>query len=482
VPTPINPTRPALPTPAVTPNVPLSIFVPPPTIPSTSTPILFPPETAGHPLGRLVRYGLGMGISESYTDNFDLTSKHQRENFRTSILPGVTAELAATFLKGRLAYTLGVSHDSSAKEDDDINFFHQLAAAANWQASPRLSFSLSESFVRSDEPTLADRLNLRRVRRPFTSNVLSLQSDYQLEPIRLSASYTLGLFSDSETNILGLSSGSSTNTVSHTFGLTGSTTLYTANTVSLGYQYLTSRTDTHAGTSRTGATTRDSSETIQAHQLTATYARQINPRTTAGITGSFGWTTEDSNTNGTTGDYESWNVSVFNGYTVGPWTLAGSIGYGGIIRDSGNDSTITTTSSLSYRFARAIATVGVDSGFSQTFAQGQNFGVIETHGVTGSFSYTITPAISALATGSWRENQNTGNTNTLGSDKQTTWQVGARIGVRLTHWLSLSGSYDHIEASSSGKTTAQTTPLVNGIARTGDYVENVGSITLSAAF
>jgi hypothetical protein len=472
VPTPINPTRPALPTPAVTPNVPLSIFVPPPTIPSTSTPILFPPETAGHPLGRFVRYGLGIGLSESYTDNFDLTSKHQQENFRTSLLPGVSAELAGAFLKGRLSYTLAVSHDSSAKEDD-INFFHQLAANATWQASPRLSFSLSESFSYTDEPTLADRLSLRRVREPFTSNVTSLSSDYLIEPFRLSATYSLGLFS-----------GSGTNTVSHTFGLNGSATLYTANTVTLGYQYLTSHTDTHATASTSGgAATQDASETIQGHQITATYSRQINPRTTAGITGSFGWSTEDSNTNGTTGgDFETWNVSIFNGYTVGPWTLAGSIGYGGVIRDSGNDSTITTTSSLSYRFARAIATVGVDSGFSQTFAQGQNFGVIETHGVTGSFSYTITPAISALATGSWRENQNTGNTNTLGSDKQTTWQVGATIGVRLTRWLTLSGSYDHIEASSSGKTTGQTTPLVNGIARTGDYVENVGSVTLSAAF
>jgi len=466
-----------LPTPAVTPNVPLSIFVPPPTIPSNATPILFPPEAAGHPLGRLVRYGLAIGVSEEYTDNFNLTSTHQRENFRTSILPGVTAELAGAFLKGRLSYTLAVSHDSTAKEDD-INVFHQLAANATWQASPRLSFGLTESFVRTDEPTLADRLSLRRVREPFTSNLTSLSSDYQIDPFHLNATYSLGLFS-----------GSGTETVSHTFGLNGSTTLYTANTVTLGYEYLTSHTDTHAGVSAAGAATQDASDTIQGHQVTATYSRLINPRTTAGITGSFGWRTEESNTNGngtttansTSSDFQTWNVSLFSGYTVGPWTLAGSIGYGGVIHDGGNDSSFTTASSLSYRFARAIATIGVDSGFSETFAQGQNFGVIETHGVTGSFSYTITPAISTLVTGSWRENQNTGNTNTLGSDKQTTWRVGAAIGVRLTHWLTLNATYDHIEADSSGKTTT-TTPLVNGISTNRDYVENVGRVTLSAAF
>jgi len=459
--TPIDPTRPAPPGPAVTPDAPLSIFVPPPTIPSTSAPVILPSGGGGLPPKATFGFSFGVAAGGEYSDNFNLTSTHRVENFRSVLAPGGVLDINGAFTKGSIRYTLAATHDTSG--DDEINLFHQLAANVAWEASPRLKLTLSEYLTHSDEPTLADRLSLRRERRVYTSNTLGIRSDYRIDQVATSASYQYATFSaDSGT------SGGGGNTVTHTVGVTAGTSLYATNTLTLGYDYLTSRTD---GQTTLGGTSSDMS--VSGHQLTGTFQRQVTTSTTVGVTGSIGFRHEDSD-GGTSTDFKLWNIAVFNTYTSGNLTLAGSVGYSALRRDTGDDSAFFSVTSISYRFARAVAILGFDSGFSETYSQGENFGVVRTRGVTGTFVYEVTPSLTGSVTGFYRENHNTGAAGSLADERETTWGATLGIGLQLTRWLRLTTLFAHTEATTSGATTSQS------LGR--DYTENRVRLLLSASF
>jgi hypothetical protein len=75
---------------------------------------------------------------------------------------------------------------------------------------------------------------------------------------------------------------------------------------------------------------------------------------------------------------------------------------------------------------RAVLGLRLERGLSETFGQGQNFGVVETSSVSGSAAYKFTPLLSRLITGGYRANKFTGegggqagrnaDTNTPSSD------------------------------------------------------------------
>jgi hypothetical protein len=82
------------------------------------------------------------------------------------------------FQTGRAAYAPTAFYDTSL-DGADVN--HAFTAQLAWQAMPRLKLSASDVFTQSDEPSQADRLDLRRGRQRFTDNLLSLTGDYVID-------------------------------------------------------------------------------------------------------------------------------------------------------------------------------------------------------------------------------------------------------------------------------------------------------------
>ena len=117
----------------------------------------------------------------------------------------------------------------------------------------------------------------------------------------------------------------------------------------------------------------------------------------------------------------------------------------------------------------------MDSGFSETFAQGQNFGVVETRGVTGTFSYQLTPALGTTASAYYRQNTTTGRSGASNSGDQNTWGALFRIEARLTSWLGLSLDYTHTAVTDSNRAATSST-------FGGSYDENRVRLSLSARF
>jgi hypothetical protein len=124
-----------------------------------------------------------------------------------------------------------------------------------------LKLSASDVFTQSDEPSQADRLDLRRGRQRFTDNLLSLTGDYVIDVYTMQGYYRVSTFWSDDT------------TVTHTPGVTASTILKN-NTLTLGYECLNSRTTSDIP---------GNDSTITGHQVTATVSRDVTRDLTAGV-------------------------------------------------------------------------------------------------------------------------------------------------------------------------------------------------------
>jgi len=69
---------------------------------------------------------------------------------------------------------------------------------------------------------------------------------------------------------------------------------------------------------------------------------------------------------------------------------------------------VTTNSSLSYWFGHAVATIGVDRGYAETFLGGENQGVVLTTGGRASLTYYFSPLLNLTGNVGYRENEFTG--------------------------------------------------------------------------
>jgi predicted porin len=431
---------------------------PPPTIPSVPeviVPIPPPPETT-RPV-KIFDFRPTLTVSEEYTDNFNLSATDKVSNFRTSVAPGLLVLLDHATLTGSVSYTPTAFYDSSVEE---ANLNHALTALLAWQATPRFKLSLGEVFTRSDEPERANRLNLRRARRQFTSNQTSVTGDYVFEPFTAQAYYRLSTFS-SDTD----------DTITHTPGASASMALAQINILTLGYEYLHTKTTvdrdpTPEAVVTLGAATEDSTTT--GHQVTATYSRELRRDLTGGLTAVYA--VRERERRGEREDFTRKSVSIFSNYVVPEiLTIRSNIGVAQLEGEgSSGDPLVITNSDITYFRGPATLGLRIEQGFSETFGQGQNFGVVETFAVSGSIGYRFTPLLSALGTATYRETKFTGEGGGQAGRDDETISATARLTYQFLRWLSATLDYTYTDTKSSD-------PL-------GGYVENRVRAALNASF
>ena len=249
---------------------------PPPTIPSGPEPVVpIPVPETGRP-AKTFDIRPSIGVSEEYSDNFNQTPTNKVSNFRSAVIPGLLVLVDLGLLTGQAAYYPTVFYDSSL-DKADVN--HAFSGQLTWQALPRLKLSASEVFTQGDEPSQADRLSLRTGRQQFTSNLLSLTGDYVFDPYAVKGYYHLSTFS---------SGGELTAT--QTPGANASFTFLKSNRLTLGYEYLDSRTTSDIP---------GNDSTITGHQVTGTVSRDVTRDLTAGITAVYAVREEQTATGNT---------------------------------------------------------------------------------------------------------------------------------------------------------------------------------------
>jgi hypothetical protein len=274
-------------------------------------------------------------------------------------------------------------------------------------------------------------------------------------------------------------------TKSHTLALSATAPLYTTNSISGGYEYLVSNTTGSTLTTSTTATTLGTSDDfdVTGHKFTAGATRRLNTLRSVGVTSSYALRTVTSRSSET--DFQLWNASVFADYELpGRLQLNVTLGVSQLSADSRASvgPNPSTKSSLTYQFARAVVSLAVDKGFSETFAEGENFGVIETEGVTGSLLYPFTPSLTGTLTGSYRRNKSTGIGDTSlgnqqGQQNQQTENWGGTLSFswRLRPGLLLELSYTYTRQAGSDSNNRQGVTSTTGNGSIGidnTYTEN----------
>jgi opacity protein-like surface antigen len=187
---PVAPSTPAAPSAPAAPSVPIAPSVPPPSAEQRLAPVpsqfdWMRREVRPNPFleslllltDRPPQLLMSVSLTEEYSDNFFLSERNQQEEFRTGVEIGTIYRLEGgrSFLS--LANSVGINYEVRA---DQVNLpFVNFALNTGYQF-PRLSLSLNESFLRSDDVQDASPTGLRAERQTFLRNSVTPQLRYDL--------------------------------------------------------------------------------------------------------------------------------------------------------------------------------------------------------------------------------------------------------------------------------------------------------------
>jgi hypothetical protein len=398
---------------------------------------------------------------EEYSDNFFQTSSGAEHNFRTALGPGFTLFLNGARTFGALTTTLDLVHDTAPNSGNEVKFFPSLNLAVRYALSPRLSLTLTDTFVRNDSANTLDRLGIRQGRQISDTNALGLAVDWLVGQIATQAYYRNVLFFNEDNGDAANTQNNQANSITNIVGVNAATRIATDYLVRAGYEFSIVNTTNGDNNVNGGDTT--------SNTVFASVSRQLGLYTSGGLQSTYQWQTQDST--------NIWNVSVFGAYGLpNGLTLSGSVGYSMLNSDTeNNDGTVSANVNASYRFTRAIISVGAFQDFRQSAQQGQNFGTVLTRSFFGSFLYQFTPFLNAILDATYTENEPTGTGNVDNNGTSKTLTYGAGVNWQALRWLTASLRY------SSTKQTGQNT-FNQDVAGTGNYAENRVTLSLFATF
>jgi hypothetical protein len=372
-----------------------------------------------------------VAFSEQYSDNFFISPTNKTSDFRSTISPGLLVGINGPRTRGTVSTSLSVAQDS-INSFGDVSFFPSVSATIKHAFDPRLSLSLVDTFTRSDEPALANQFGLQQQRQTFTSNTLGLSADWLLDLLATQGYYQLSTFS------------SSTDTISNILGVVITVPLGRLMTAKAGYEFSHSSV---SGANVSGSSSNESTGNL----IWASFAREFGPLRPVGVWTSYSLQSFDNT--------RIWNVSAFTAYELpGRLSLSGSLGFGLLSDDSsGSRPLLTSNTSLTYKFAKAVIALAILQDFNQTFLQGQNFGVTLTRSYTGTFSYALTPFIDTSVRASYSANEFTGVGNSQASPNSNAFSTGASLNWRVQRWLTASLDYTYTIYGSAGGSGNQAT-------------------------
>jgi hypothetical protein len=422
--------------------------------------------------GATLEFRPTLRVSEEYSDNFFQTTSRSQENFRSTLGPGFLILMRGARTLGTVSTTVDLVHDTVENSGDEVKVFPSLNATLRYALTPRLSLTLSDTFVRNDSSNDLDRTGIRRGRQTSNTNAASLTVDWLLDQVATQAYYRNVLFFNEDSNGNGTTDGTSqSDSVTHILGLNAATRIATDYLVRVGYEF--SRTDSTGGTS--SSTDGDTDGDTTSHTVFGAASRSFGLFASGGVSTSAQFQTLNST--------RIYNASLFGAYGLPTGlSLSAAVGYSILQSDTEDSSgTVSVNASASYRFAKAVASVGVFQDFQQTAQRGQNFGTVRTRSYFGSFLYQLTPFINSTLHVTYSENEPTGTGNVQGAGTETTLTYGATLNWQVLRWLVASLAYIHTRGtgqSAFGQGSTSTTTLDTS----GNFTENRAILSLFATF
>ena len=436
-------------------------------IPNLTIPGAFSP-TVTTVRGAAIEFHPTARASLEYSDNFFQTTSRSEDNLRSILGPGFVVFVNGARTFGRLSTTIDLVHDTVRSANDEVRVLPSLEAAIRYALTPRLALTLTDTYIRNDSAAVADQSGIRRGRRLFNQNTLGLSVDWLLDQVATQAYYKNVLFVNENGSGNGGSNSVNNNTsgvndedtLTHILGVNATARIAANYLVRGGYEF--SKSDVIGGG--------PSGDDTTSHTFFTSLARQLGLYSTAGISGSF---QQQSNDNA-----RIYNASLFGAYGLPTGlSLSGSVGYSILDSDADNEHTVSANVSASYRFTRAMISVGAFQDFRQTAQEGQNFGTVVTRTYFGSFLYQFTPFLNSIVQVSYSENEPTGVGNSNGGGTQTHLTYGASLNWQALRWLTARLQYSYTKQRGDDVFNQGTSGGTDS-----SYAENLVTLSLFATF
>ena len=427
------------PAPGPAPGRPTGPLTPAPLVPDVLRPD--PADT------RPVQFRSFLRLEGEYNDNFFLSETNKREVFREFLTPGVSLRLARGRDSANLSYLPSLVH--SSLNEGDLEVFHLFDGSGSLALTERLTLNATDRFLRSDALALTDPRGIRRDRVILTENTAAANLAYQQDVWSLVPRYGL-TFNRNE-------GGDRERSIVHTAGVDGTRTILERNTVGAGYEFT-------QGNFRLA-------DDFTGHTGRLSFARQLNPLTTADIAGVA--TYRDVHR---ASDYYIYSADIGLRRDVSPrYTVEGRVGYNltDAVDGGGDAEGVTfllrgTYVGKAFRFT----TTSLRS-IQETFLERENVGLTDTVESTWELQYEATRRLSLVLRARLAQNeflQLAGPTAAGTSEDREDLVLGGGLEVnfRLTRLLLLTVGYSYTKVDSN----------LRGF----DYENNQGRLSLSVIY
>jgi hypothetical protein len=396
-----------------------------------------------------------VSLKEEYTDNLNLTSANKKEDFFTTVQPGIKFSNMDERSGVDLDYALGAVFYA---KNSNLNYIgHNASLNAKYLTAEHINFYLKESFIRSEEPreqeyftTTADNryvLATNTDRAVYWRNVAEPTIEYQfgLEN-RLGVNYRNNLY---RTDSMG-GQDSEENYINPFF----SYWFDKRNGIALEYGF--TRGDFEQAPNLTG------------HMANARYIYRFSPKTSAFAGYTYSKRTFESSEPSESPfktDYDIHEPSVGMVFTISPTlTASAQVGYFWEKPNTGSGK-----DGLSYKGElrnidpRTTFQISLQGGYTEDFFTSENLGFNRYHRLTGSLTHMLDRRISvggfaSLERAVYDQPEHT----------DTIWGIGGRASYMPLKWLTLALEVSHNDRQSDVSFY--------------EYTENRAMLTITATY
>jgi len=390
-----------------------------------------------------------INIKEEYSDNLNLTSANKKEDFMTTVQPGIKFSNMDKMSGVDFDYALGAVFYG---KNSNLNYIsHNASLNAKYMTAQRINFYLKESFIQSEDPrereyftTTADNkyvLSTTTDRAVYWRNVVAPTIEYQFGPEnRLGVNYRNNIYrtesvggQDSQEDYINPFFNywfDKQNGISLEYGLT--------------YGKFAIQPDLVGHMVKGRYTNRFSARSSAFAEYTYSKRTYAEPSTA-------GYDIHEPNVGMTFAFTPTLNASIQGGYYwQNPETGSGNSGYSFQGDLTGSD-------------ARTTYKLSLQGGYKEDLFTSENLGFTRYYRLTGSLNHQLAPRISIGCLGSLERAmyETTDRTDTI-------WGVTGTASYMPLKWLTLAMEVSHRENQSSVDTAS--------------YAENRVMLTMTATY
>ncbi len=380
--------------------------------------------------GLLSKFKAGVEVEEEYTDNLDLTPEGEKEDFITTVRPGITFSNNGDTFNVDLKYSLNAVF---YKKNSNLDYIgHNASLNAGYDLTKRLNVFFRDYFIRSDDPREREYFTETADHR-YVSAVKTERSVYWRNVASPGMVYRFG--SRNSTGV------TYRNNVYRTESKTGEDSRedYIEPFVFFSFDRQNEAGLTYGHTRGDF----DRSPDLEGHRLVPRYTRHISPRTS--VFGEYTYLKRDYEPP-STADYELHNPSSGVTASLSPTlTATAQLGYFWMDAESGSGQNgLSYMALLARTLPRTTYRLELNGGYGEDLFTSENLGFNRYNALMFSIDHRVDPKFSIGCNGRVEREK-----YEFPEHRDTTWEVNGLASYRLLKWLTLSLSAGHEDRESN---------------------------------